>query len=263
VRLITKALALNRIDSMSKKNRHGLKRYIPASIKRTIRKNSGYGCVVCGNAIVDYEHVDPEWNDAKSHNASKMTLLCPSCHAKVTRGTLSKARIKECMKDPWTFKNGLSYDGLELPATDPKIFIGNSIYQTQTVVLRAYGKNLLQFHPPETANSPYRVSGEFYNQAGALISRIKKNIFESVLGEHDVQFVGTKITVKSPGQQKPSLVLERSGGEDLRIEELNMFYRGISFNVSKEGVLTVLAGRSTFVIDQSQFNAKGVIFNFS
>lgn len=248
---------------MSKKNKHGLKRYIPASIRRTIRKNSGHGCVVCGNAIVDYEHVDPEWTDARSHNASKMTLLCPGCHAKVTRGTLSKAKIKEHMMDPWAFKNGLSYDDLELPATDPKIFIGNSTYQTETVVLRAYGKNLLQFYPPETANSPYRVSGEFYNQAGVLTSRIKKNIFESVLGEHDVQFVGTKITVKSPDQQKPSLVLERQGGEDLRIEELNMFYRGISFSVSKEGVLTVLAGGSTLVINQSQMNAKGAIFNFN
>jgi len=245
---------------MRKKNKHGLKRYIPTTVRRTIRKNSGFGCVVCGNAIVDYEHVDPEWNDAKSHNASRMTLLCPGCHAKVTRGTLSKAKVKEHMKKPWSFKNGLSYDDLELPPANPKIHIGNSTYRTETVVLRTHGKNLLQFHPPETANLPYRVSGEFYNQAGALTSRIKKNIFESILGEHDVEFVGTKITVKSPNQKKPSLVLIREGGEDLRIEELNMFYSGVSFNVSKDGVLTVVSGGSTIVIDQLQLNAKGAIF---
>lgn len=32
-------------------NRHGLSRYIPPNIKRTIRKQCGFGCVVCGVAF--------------------------------------------------------------------------------------------------------------------------------------------------------------------------------------------------------------------
>jgi hypothetical protein len=192
-----------------------------------------------------------------------MTLLCPGCHAKVTRGTLSKEKVKRHMKEPWAFKNGLSYDDLELPPINPKIHIGSSVYSTETVVLQAYGRDLISFHHPESANSPYRVSAEFYNQAGNLTSRIKKNIFESILGEHDVQFVGSKIEVKSPNQLKPSLILIREGGEDLRIEELNMYYRGISFNVSKEGVFTVKSGRSTLIFDKTQVNAKGAIFKFN
>lgn len=61
-------------------NRHGLSRYIPPNIKRTIRKQCGFGCVVCGVAFSMYEHIDPEFCDAKEHDPNKMELLCGSCH---------------------------------------------------------------------------------------------------------------------------------------------------------------------------------------
>ncbi len=47
-------------------NKHGLKRYIEADIRRKIRHDAGYGCVICGNIFVDYEHIEPEFKDAKN-----------------------------------------------------------------------------------------------------------------------------------------------------------------------------------------------------
>jgi len=248
---------------MANKNKHGLGRHIPKAVRALVRKNSGYGCVICGNAIVEYEHVDPEFHEAKIHNASCMALLCPTCHSKVTKGAMSKSLVKEAMKNPWSFQHGLSYDDLELPPSDPKMYIGNSVYNTENVLLRARGKDLIKFHPPEVANTPFRISAEFYNELGVLTSRIRKNVFESILGDHDIEFVGTKITIKTPGSNKPSLVVERVGGENLRILELNMFYQGILFNVENTGVLTVKMGQSTIVISKSEFSGCGTVFNFN
>lgn len=71
-------------------NKHGLKRYIEADIRRKIRHDAGYGCVICGNIFVDYEHIEPEFKDAKKHDPEKMTLLCKGCHDDVTDTRISK-----------------------------------------------------------------------------------------------------------------------------------------------------------------------------
>lgn len=248
---------------MANENKHGLPRHIPTSVKSLIRKNSGYGCVICGNAIVEYEHVEPEFHEAKHHNASCMTLLCPTCHAKVTKGTMSKGRVKEAMKSPWAFQNGMSYDDLELPPNDPKMHIGNSVFSTENTLLEVKGKKLIKFMPPEAANSPYRISAEFYSQNGTLTSRIKKNVFESILGENDIEFVGSKITIKTHDVNKPSLVMERQGGEDLRILELNMFYEDMYFSVNKEGVLSVNTVNGTMIFNQCELGASKSVFTFN
>jgi 5-methylcytosine-specific restriction endonuclease McrA len=67
-------------------NKHGLNRAIPSGIKREVRQRCGFGCVVCGLGIVQYEHVEPEFSDAVKHEADKIVLLCPQCHSKVTTG---------------------------------------------------------------------------------------------------------------------------------------------------------------------------------
>jgi len=39
-------------------NQHNLSRDIPRTVKRKVKKDSGFGCVICGSAICQYEHID-------------------------------------------------------------------------------------------------------------------------------------------------------------------------------------------------------------
>jgi hypothetical protein len=78
----------------SGKNRFGLSRDIPRGIKREVRRRSGFGCVICGCAIFEYEHVDPPFSEAKQHDPSGITLLCGQCHSYVTRGVWSKDKVQ-------------------------------------------------------------------------------------------------------------------------------------------------------------------------
>ena len=47
---------------MSDINKFGLRRSdFHADTKRLIRQRDGFGCVVCGLALIKYEHLDPEF----------------------------------------------------------------------------------------------------------------------------------------------------------------------------------------------------------
>jgi hypothetical protein len=74
-------------------NKLGLSRAIPEAIRRKIRQDSGFGCVICGLAIASYEHIDPEFHEATEHDPDKMTFLCEGCRSRVTRGVWSKDKV--------------------------------------------------------------------------------------------------------------------------------------------------------------------------
>lgn len=61
-------------------NIHGLARDIPENVRRQVRQECGFGCVICGLAIIQYHHIDPEFVDAEIHDPKKIVLLCGSCH---------------------------------------------------------------------------------------------------------------------------------------------------------------------------------------
>ena len=50
---------------MPNKNQHGLSRSIPEDVKQHVRQECGFGCVICGNIIIDYEHIDPGFAEAR------------------------------------------------------------------------------------------------------------------------------------------------------------------------------------------------------
>lgn len=75
---------------MANTNKHGLSRNIPSAVRLKVRKRCGFGCVVCGSAVYDYEHFEPEFHDAKEHSASGIALLCPTDHARKRKGELIK-----------------------------------------------------------------------------------------------------------------------------------------------------------------------------
>lgn len=65
--------------------------------------------MICGCPIFDYEHIEPEWKDSKSHDPTKMTILCGNCQDKVTRKQWSKQKVWMHMIHPYNSdKNHIS-----------------------------------------------------------------------------------------------------------------------------------------------------------
>ncbi|MGN6125523.1 MAG: HNH endonuclease [Humibacter sp.] len=74
-------------------------------MKRAVRQRTGFGCVICGHPITQYEHIIP-WAEVKAHDVANITLLCWNHHGEVTKGLLSKTAVREHDRDPHNLKRG-------------------------------------------------------------------------------------------------------------------------------------------------------------
>jgi hypothetical protein len=81
-------------------NSQGLKRAIPEQVTREVRRRCNFGCIYCGEFLVEYHHFDPEFANAKNHVSAGITLLCPSCHQKVHNALITPDEIREIEASP-------------------------------------------------------------------------------------------------------------------------------------------------------------------
>jgi hypothetical protein len=135
-------------------NKFGLSRDIPDPLKREARQACGFGCVICGASIVEYEHFDPDFAEAREHNPARIALLCPSCHANVTRKFWPKEKVKTARLAPRCKQTNFSWGAFDFGQRHPTIrFAGTLLRNCQIPVaaggvpLRACSKRG-DFHKP-------------------------------------------------------------------------------------------------------------------
>lgn len=208
---------------MSNKNSFNLDREIPADIKRIVRQRCGFGCVVCGSAIYQYDHFEPEFKDASEHRAEGITLLCGGCHDKKTKTFLSKETVAEANNNPCTLKKGFSSNFFDVDVVQPTIFIGNIELLFQGNLIVAGGLPILNISPPMQPKTPFLISGIFSNDKGQQIFSIAENEFRSELNNWDVEVKGSKITIRQE-HRKITLIIKQQGRSRLIIDRLDMRY---------------------------------------
>lgn len=216
-------------------NKFGLKRYIPSEIRKKIRIDAGYGCVICGGLFVDYEHIEPEFNKAVEHDPDKMTLLCSLCHDKVTKKIFSKKKVWAAKLNPKTKQKGFSRDVLDPENTSRTIFIGSSEFSMQQVLLVIHNKPVLWFSESKDSDSPYELNFIFHDKNSNVAGFVNKNVFTGVLVENDISAQGYTIQVKK--SRKIFVEIEAKGGEPLRINKLHFQYGKAKVSLKGDGTL--------------------------
>jgi len=156
------------------KNKHGLPRYIPSEIRRAVRQRSGFGCVLCGCAIGEYEHVVPEFKNATSHEVDNIAYLCPTCHAKVTKGLLDKETVRQAMKEPWSIRHGHCHDAFLAGKEDAFVRLGGMSFYN-CIALSVDNVPIFGILPPQQKGQPYRLFGIFTDSTGQVTLRIEDN----------------------------------------------------------------------------------------
>ncbi len=204
------------------KNKHGLSRTIPQHVKKKIRINSFFGCVICGHAIVDYEHVKPEFNDAKKHDPKCMTLLCPNCHRLVTNGALSKELVMKSMKHPKCKLTGKSIHEFYLEK-EALIQIGSNIFKNLHI-MRYNLKPILSIKASSDFEHPMKINATFYNSKNEILSEISDNIWYANTNQHDIICSGKDFIIKDDKQEL--LNVKRISSKHIQICRLNMFVNG-------------------------------------
>ena len=103
-------------------------RNIPLPIQREVRQRCGFGCVICGVPLYEYEHLE-EWAKVKRHVTEEITLLCDQHHREKTAKLLPKEVVREANSNPFNLKKGVSkqYD-LHFSGKEAEITIGGNIF---------------------------------------------------------------------------------------------------------------------------------------
>ena len=211
-----------------KKNRHGLDRDIPDPIKRLVRQRCHFGCVICGRSIVEYEHFNPVFANARTHEADGICLLCPNCHAKKTRNLLSAGRLREAAANPICARAGFSFDELEAQNIPPYIvFCGSLLYECETVISVA-GWPLLAVNAPEAPHAPHALSASFFNSDGRPSLLLRHNEWVVLSDQWDAELTSNTITIRS-GAGDIGLRLTFKPGAGIIVDRLNMLVAGYHF----------------------------------
>lgn len=209
-------------------NKHGLSRDIPADVKRQVRKACGFGCVMCGLSICDYEHVDPPYSEAKEHDPSAITLLCPQCHAKVTRGFLSKDTVKSAMMDPFCKRKGFANEFFDLGKTHPSIIFAGVTLRNCPIPIEFRGIPLFEIKEGEEPGAPFRLSATFYNTRGEQSLKIVDNEWQVAGWNWDVEVTGGSIVIRDRPRHV-SLQLKAAPPNGIIVERMDMYILGTRF----------------------------------
>lgn len=220
------------------KNKYGLSRNIPTDVKREIRRRSKFGCVICRCAIAQYEHIDPEFNEAKEHNADHMCLLCGHCHDKVTRGVLSKQTVQEkyvyVQQSNSVTPPGDSFD---LNSNEIQVVLGSCRFIGTKTLIQMDDKIVLAIEPPEDGAKFPTLTGFFSDSNGNEIFRIDRNIWYGTSTAWDIEVKGRVIYVRIADGHL-ALKLKVDPPKQITVEELDMRL-GSSHLILREDLLAV------------------------
>lgn len=140
-----------------------------------MRRRCGFGCVICGNAIVTYEHFDPPFREARTHRAEGITLLCGSHQLESSKGLLSRDSIKRANAKPCCQQRGYAAHVLDLGDERPKLLVGGSDVTDCGSGLAFNDRWLLRVREPEAHSDRWRLSARFLSNAGNVACEIRNN----------------------------------------------------------------------------------------
>lgn len=105
---------------------------IPRSIQRQVRKECGYGCVICGLPLFEYHHII-EWAIEQKHEVNNLVLLCPTHHSSVTKGLTKEAQVRRYRASPFNLSNGKSRSNLPFffEGDSCSVFMGSLMFKTE------------------------------------------------------------------------------------------------------------------------------------
>lgn len=221
---------------MSQKiNKFGLPRDIPDPVQRAIRQRCGFGCVMCGQAVTHYDHVDPEWHEAETHDPKKMAQLCGSCHDRKTRGLLSVDTIKQALENPKCLRDGYAISPFDIGCDLPKIIVGGNIHENTKQIIVINGLPILALEQGNKG-SPVLLTVNFYDENEQKFFWTNgQNEWHVSSDVWDSEINGQLLKIRS----KPRgflLKLRFNPPNEIYVEELKMIYKGVRLRADKNGL---------------------------
>ena len=216
---------------------------IPESVKRLVRYRCGFGCVICGSPLVDYDHIDG-WAETGEHEPRRITLLCPSHHAEKTRGLLDKKAVEASNASPANIRTGRTSPFRIRPELGPvELYVGSNVMLTTlraggppVSALMVDGESLLQMRADGDA---LLVSARVSDPAGNDLLIVSDNSIEfAATGACDARVQGRCFSV-SRGPGGTALELEFTPPSSVRIVRARLWHHGVRVEITRAGEFTI------------------------
>ncbi|WP_295819861.1 hypothetical protein [uncultured Deinococcus sp.] len=207
-------------------NKHGLGRDIPPEVKRLVRQRCGFGCVICGLALVDYEHVDPVFAEARFHDPDAIVLLCPTHHAMVTRGMMSKTRVMEAAKKPAALQRGFTHGVFQVDRGPLIVDFGGFVCEDTPIILNIGGVPLLSFEKPQDEEEPWNMTAIMADYLGSPLMSVFRNEWRISTTRWDVKVEGNRILVRN-GPRNIGLKIRHDPGKSIVFEAARLAFAGM------------------------------------
>lgn len=101
---------------------------IPAKTKLVVRQRCGFGCVVCGAPVFEYDHIE-EFSKVGAHDPANLTLLCRNHHGEKTSRRLSRDFILSANSNPFNLNEKMTSPWRQFFAgSSVKFIVGSDKY---------------------------------------------------------------------------------------------------------------------------------------
>lgn len=106
-----------------------ISRDIPEAIKRSVRQRCGFGCVICGHPIVEYDHID-DYSKNKRHDLGNLTLLCRNHHGDKTHKRIPIETLRYYNNNPYVKRMGWvnPYGTIHQATSRPIFNFGSNVF---------------------------------------------------------------------------------------------------------------------------------------
>lgn len=227
-------------------NKWNLERKIPPEVKQEVRKRCGFGCVICGNALIEYHHSTTKYHEAQEHNPNEIVLLCGYDHSRVTRGRLSDEAVEEASQIPKCLQTGFSFDPFDIGQSNLEVIAGSVTAINTKILIQVFGQPIFGIDHPESENAPFRINAIFCDKKGNESLLIEDNEFQILTQNWDAEIKGKRIIIRR-GSGDFALRLRTEPRKAIVIEKLNMLYKGVQIICEENKHLTVKMPDDRFI----------------
>jgi hypothetical protein len=174
---------------------------LPLPLMREVRQRCGFGCVVCGKPIYEYDHL-LGWANIQVHVADEITLLCIEHHGEKTRGFLTNKAVMAANEDPYNLRAGVTkpYD-LRFEGKEFRVELGSTVvsgedqgYGTICEVIRIDGYPVLAVI---LGDGHFLLTLTVFDDCNRIILQIVNNELVINLLAWDIEVVGTRLILRT------------------------------------------------------------------
>ncbi len=215
---------------------------IPDPVKRAVRQRCGFGCVICGLPIYDYDHLVP-WNIVREHRPDNLVLLCAQHHREKTSGLLPTTVVMAASADPCNLQTGVShpYD-LRYAGDHCEALIGSNRHIWSSLADDSFTVPLIVDDTPlvlfRAQQGHPLLTVQLFDQRNQLLVQIVDNELVFSTASWDIELAGRHLTVRGgPGDIFVSMTFEVPAR--VVIDRARLWRNGIEVDVSPERLFLV------------------------